>query len=265
MSDLLGHAMRGATHTPPAAAAARPRLLVLGGGGALGSAVLEHALPAGRFGAVAALVDAPLASGLSGFDPLPADALRTGRPLQADVAVLVFERERHANGRDAVFVQPKPDELLPWAQALQQGGVRALLVVVPHAPALLPAALAGGFASLDEQAVAALGFERVLFLRAARVLRGDAAGGWLPRLAAWWLGQLHWMVPQRQQPLRAAQLGRCVALLARLLPAAPPGTRVLPTEPLWLAVQPGVDTEAALQAWLHGQPLPEPPAAGRRG
>lgn len=259
MSELLTHALRGARHELAAASAALPRLLVAGGGGALGSAVLEQALPAGRFARVQALVAGPLASALRGFEPLDESALHTPRPLEADLAIVVFERRRHSNGRDDAFVMPEPADLLPLASALRRGGVRSLLVVVPHAPALLPQALRLGFASLDEGAVAALGFEHLVFVRAGQP--GAAAGrrSALQRVADAWLAQLRWMVPQREQPLRAAVLSRCVVALARALPQAPPGTRVLAPELLWQATQPGVDTDALLAAWLHGAPHPAPP------
>ena len=74
---------------------------------------------------------------------------------------------------------------------------------------------------------------------------------WLQRLARWWLSQLLWMVPQRQQPVRAAALARCAVQLLRLLPAAPPGTRVLAPEVLWQAAQGEADAEAVFTAWLH--------------
>ena len=66
---------------------------------------------------------------------------------------------RHAvNGREAAFWQPPPAELLPLARRLHDIGVRHLLVVMPHVSATPPEALKAGLASLDEQAVAALGF-----------------------------------------------------------------------------------------------------------
>lgn len=234
-----------------AAAPALRRLecaLVVGGGGALGSALLGEALVAGRFQRVAAVVTSPLASALRGFDPLPAAALRAGDARGAELAFVVFERTRHSNGRDDAFLQPAPQDLLPIATALRAAGVRRLVVVVPHAPALLPQALKAGFASLDEGAVAALGFEHLVFLRAAQAGTADADGSRLQRFAAWWLGQLALMVPAREQPVRAVKLAALVVQLARLLPTAAPGTRVVPQELLWQASQ--ADAEAVLGAWL---------------
>lgn len=250
-ASLLQQALLGARAVAPAGPQAAGALLVVGAGGALGSALLAEALVAGRFQRVQALVAGPLASTLRGLQPLPATALQGPAPLGADTAAIVFERQRHSNGRDDAFVQPAPAELLPLARALHGGGVRRLMVVVPHAPALLPQALASGLATLDEAAVAALGFEQLLFMRASQAAVAEGGGSWPQRLARWWLSQLQWMVPQRQQPVRAAALARCAVHLLRLLPAAPPGTRVLAPEVLWQAAQGEVGAEAVLAAWLH--------------
>lgn len=232
MSELI-RALQGAQHAPPPALMPLRSVLVIGGGGTLGSAVLAEALVAGRFARVLALVQESMSSTLRGFVPLP--SLQGDVPLAADSAVIVFERQRHSNGRDDAFTQPQPHELLPLAQALLARGVKQLVVVVPHAPALMPQALSFGLASLDEGAVAALGFTHLVFLRAAQAGRGT--GGTpepvLKRFAAWWLSQLAWMVPQRQQSLRAVALARCVVQLLRALPAVPPGTRVIAPETLW--------------------------------
>jgi hypothetical protein len=248
--DLLQQALRGAQHT------ARPleRLqtaLVAGGGGTLGSALLGEALVAGRFQRVAALVAAPLASTVRGFDALPQAALAQGDARGADVGFVVFERQRHSNGRDDAFVQPGPDDLVPLARALHAAGVRRLVVVVPHAPALLPHALKAGFASRAEGEVAALGFEQLVFLRAAQDAAAAAGGSRLQRFANWWLGQLRLMVPTRDQPVRAVKLAALAVQLARLLPAAPPATRVMPPELLWQAAQ-GTpdDADAVFSRWL---------------
>jgi hypothetical protein len=253
--DSLELALTGAA----AAAAPRPAraevLLVLGGGGALGAALLAAALGCGRFARVQALVARDLASAMRDFEAVPAAAL--GGRLRADTAAIVFERARRSNGRDEAFVQPQPEELVPLAAQLRQGGVRRLLVVVPHAPALLPQALKHGLATLDEGRVAALGFEQLLFLRAAQAGRGPAASGWTRRLAAGWMAQMSWMVPLREQPLRTQRLASLLVELCWRLAEAAPATRVLPPELLWQAAQ-GDDAGALFAAWLAGEPLPDP-------
>lgn len=251
MEADLTQALRGAAQ-PPAPASPLPlqTLLVAGAGGTLGSAILAEALVAGRFQRVTAVVDGALASAMRGFGTLSRTRLDSGAALDADTAFVVFERARHSNGRDDAFHRPDPAQLLPLAQALRRGGVKRLIVVVPHAPALLPQALKSGFASRDEAAVGALGFEHLVLVRAAQDGAGSGGGSGLERFAAWWLSQLRWMVPQREQPVRAVTLAACVVRLARALPRAAPGSRVLPPEALWQAAQ-GPAAELALDAWLH--------------
>lgn len=247
--DPLAQALKGAHHAPPPALRPLTTALVVGGGGTLGSAVLAEALVAGRFQRVAAVVTGPLASAVRGFDPVPMQRLAGGAV--ADTAFIVFERERHSNGRDDAFVQPDPADLLPLARQLHAAGVRRLLVVVPHAAALLPRALEHGFASHDEGAVAALGFEQLVFVRAAQTAGGAAQGPLAQRFAGWWLAQLRWMIPQREQPVRAVRLAQLVVQLARLLPVAPPGTHVVAPSLLWQAAQ-AADEDSAEPVLLQG-------------
>jgi hypothetical protein len=245
------------------AAAARPlpqstapprRVLLLGGGGALGTAVLEQLLADHRFATVGVLADATLQPTLRRLQAVQPEGTEA---FGADTALIVFDRERHANGREAAFVRTEPAELTAWARRLRTAGVQTLLVVVPHRAALLPAALKAGLASLDEGTVAALGFRQLVFMRMSQAGGGgDAgAGSWPQRLGHWLLSQLHWMVPQREQPVRAATVARVAAELALQLPGAAPATRVLAPEWLWHAAQ-ASDIEPLLAAWLAGQPLP---------
>jgi hypothetical protein len=248
--DLLTEALRGAS-ARPATLRTLERALVVGAGGTLGSALLAEALVAGRFQHVAAVVGGPLASAMRGFDTVPETALAAAPgALAADVAFVVFERPRHSNGRDDAFFQPEPTALPAIAAALHAAGVRRLLVVLPHAPALLPQALKHGLASLDEGAVAALGFEHLVFVRAAQSAATRRFASRLEAFAAWWLSQLQWMVPSREQPVRAVKLAALVVQLARLLPAASAGTRVVPPELLWDAATGAGSAEAHLAAWL---------------
>jgi hypothetical protein len=251
--DILTQAMRAAASAGRRPAARADVLLVVGAGGVLGSALLARALACARFGRVQALVAKDLSSALRDFEPVPQAAL--AEPQRADTAVIVFERARRSNGRDEAFVQPQPEQLVELAMQLRAGGVRRLLVVVPHAPALLPQALKAGLATLDEGRVAALGFEHLVFVRAAQAACGRVASGWAQRLADGWLSQMAWMVPQREQPVRALRLAELAVELAWRLPQAPPATRVLPPELLWQAAH-AADGGALLGAWLAGDPLP---------
>ncbi len=231
------------------------RALVLGGGGALGAAVLEQLLAGHRFERVGVLTSAVLQPALRGLQPV-ADEPAALATFAADTALIVFDRARHANGRDAAFVRLLPSELSARAAALRAAGVRRLVVVVPHTPALLPQALKAGLATLDEGAVAAMDFEHLVFMRMAQAGGQGGEGGSAPqRLAAWMLSQLHWLVPQREQPVRGLTVARVAAALAAALPAAAPGTRVLPPEWLWLVAQ-GGDVAELMARWLAGEPLP---------
>lgn len=262
MTDRLQQALRGAQAPAlPQADALAPRraVVVVGAGGALGSAVLAEALVAGRFSRVAALVAAPLASTLRGLVPITRTELDARRAPPADTAIVVFDRERRSNGRDDAFEMPDPAQLLPLSRALHAAGTRRLVLLMPHAPALLPQALAHGLASVDEAALAALGFEHLVILRAARPDGAPRATRWMQRLARLWLSQLKWMVPAREQALRPASLARCVAELAMALPDTPPGTRVVAPETLWQWVQ---ELEARARAGVRGG---DNPAAGTPG
>lgn len=246
-------ALAAAARPLPRAAGALPRVLVLGGGGALGARVVERLLAGRRFQAVGVWTVQPLRVALRGLVPL-ADADWAG--FQADTAVIVFDRVRHANGREEAFGRPQPEDLPALAARLRSLGVTALLVVVPHAPGLLPQALKQGLASLDEGAVASLGFAHLVFMRSAQAGGSGTAPAAAPeRLARWLLSQMHWMVPAGDQPVRIDTVARVAAHLALALPQAAPGTRVLPPEVLWSAAQTPA-SDAVVDNWLAGRGLP---------
>ena len=248
-------------------------VLMVGGGGPLGSAVLEHLLGSGHWARVAVLVSQPLEVAVKGLVAWPAawldappalaqanaataptTATATASSAAPDTAVLVFDSERSRHRREAALYRPLPDTLPQVARGLLALGVRRLVVVLPHAPGLLPQALRAGLASLDEQAVAALGIAQLVLVRPARLPGGGQAAplaGFWPRVAGAVLSQMQLMVPQRQQPLRAARVAQFVADLALALPAAGPGTRVVAPALRWDWAQPGGGA-ALLQAWLAG-------------
>ncbi len=269
--DNLGDALRagamGAEPALPHRSSLAPLspiepVLVLGAGGRLGSALLAEALVAGRFPAVQAWVAGPLTSTLRGLRPLT-DATFASGPLQASVAFIVFERQRFSNGRDDAFVMPLPELLHAYALRLREGGVRRLLVVLPHASAMLPQALAAGLATHDEVAIAALGFEQLVLIKPSLDATAARPVRWLARFAQWWLSQLRWMVPQREQPLRAAVLARLTVMLAGLLPAAARGTYVVPQALLWQLAQDADGGRQRLAEWLgpiDSSTLPATPA-----
>jgi hypothetical protein len=210
-------------------------VLVCGGAGALGSALLESLLAARRHAQVSVFTTQPLQTGLRGLHTLAWQA-HDDTPL-APTAVVVFDREREVNGRELAFYRPQPEQLPQLAAQLKGRGVRHLLVVMPHTQAMLPEALKRGLASLDEQAVAALGFEHLVFVRSAQAPLQVRHEHPAQRLAHWMLSQLQMMVPERQRPVRAQKVAQFAARLAALLPQSPPGTRVVPPELMWEAGQ----------------------------
>jgi hypothetical protein len=248
----VNQALATAYRKPPRAVAAARRALVVGASGGLGAAVLEQLLATQRFERVGALVAQAMQPALHGFAPVHNGEIAS---FAADTALVVFDRQRSANGREAAFVKPDPQALPALAQRLHGSGARRLVVVVPHTPSLLPMALQHGLASLDEAAVAALGFEQLVFMRMAQNDRAAEGLDAPRRLARWMLSQLHWMIPQREQPVRADTVAKVAAALAVQLLDAPHGTRVVPSVLLWHAAQQRDVTET-VQAWLDGQVLP---------
>lgn len=285
--------LRAAYHPPFASATAAatkptvptvPTVLVAGGGGALGSVVLEALLARRCSAQIKVLANRNLIVAMRGLEPVVIEGFDTfdafdhtdhgacgARPhaaavaALADLAVIVFDVERHANGRELAFVRPQPHDLSRLAHWLHGRGVRRLIVVLPHAPAGLPDALKHGLANLDEQTVAALGFEHVVFVRSAHAPATGRATRWLQRLADGMLAQLRMMVASANQPVRARKVAQFVAELAAQLPSSMPGTRVAPPELVWQAAQLH-DASGLVQAWLARgeQPAASAQALGLR-
>jgi NAD(P)-dependent dehydrogenase (short-subunit alcohol dehydrogenase family) len=266
-------ALQGALRIPPRPSASTRRVLVIGARSHLGWAVIESLLATGRFERVATLVHAPIQSTIHGFHALP-DTDEALRALDADTAVVVYAPASPAHAKAQAFVHTQPDELPALAQRLRQVGVRQLIVAVPHSAVLMPAALQQGLASLDEAAVAALGFELTVFMRVASVHDAGANDGISApqRLANWMMSQLSWLVARSEQPVRMETVAKVVAALAsRLVPNTTLGSvaglpnalinapgqgsvRVLPSEVLWHAAQQR-DAGAVIDAWWRGEVL----------
>ena len=256
--SLLQDAMR-ASHARPPVAPSRPSALVVGGGGALGSAVLERLLAARGLARVRVLVTQGFHAAMHGLESLVVAPSDLDTPptaaLASDTALVVFDRTRRANGREDAFVKPQPEALPALARWLFAGGVRRLVVVLPHSMATLPQALKAGLASLDEHTVATLGFEHVVFVRPAQSPNNTRATNGLQRLADGVFAQLRFMVPQAEQPVRVQKVAAFVTELVLRLPGSTPGTRVAPPELVWLAAQARAPGEV-VQAWLDGRKLP---------
>jgi hypothetical protein len=226
---------------------AKPRLLIAGATGALGNEVLRRLVGSGLYAHTQVLAREPIRDGLRNVETavMVADAPRDWTPTAADVGVVLFDPPRLFHDRERALWTPTPEHLVPLARWLRASGVRTLAVVLPHAPGRLPAALKRGLATLDEQALAGMGFDRLLILRSAQKPAQARLANPLARLAAWMLSILKYMVPTSEQPVRAVKVAELLGLALQLAPA---GIHVAPPELVWEAAQ-GATREVAAR-WL---------------
>lgn len=229
--------------------AERPRLLIAGATGVLGNEVLRRLAGASDFRQTQVLAREPITAGLRGVTTtaVRSEDPATWPPAAAEVGVVLFEPPRLFYDRERALWTPSPEQLVPLAQWLRASGVRTLAVVLPHAPGRLPEALKRGLASLDEQAVAALGFERLLILRSAQPPAAQRGASFPVRLAHWMLGVLKYMIPSSEQPVRAVKVAELLAVALRL---APRGIHIAAPQLVWQAAQ--GDMEIAVRRWLLG-------------
>lgn len=232
---------------PLPAAAGRPRLVIAGATGALGNEVLRRLVGSSRFAATQVLAREPITTGLRDVQvtQVPGDDPLQWPRTAADVAVVLFDPPRMFYERERALWTPAPQQLPALAHWLRASGVRTLAIVLPHAPGRLPEALKRGLASLDEQAVAALGFERLLVLRSARQPEACTHQRVAQRLAHRMLAVAKYMVPSSEQPVRAAKVAELLAVALRL---APPGIHVAAPEVVWQAAQ--GDLQGVAARWL---------------
>ena len=228
----------------------KPTLLIAGATGALGNEVLRRLVGVQRFDTAQVLAREPVRAAMRGvaFTVVASDSPAQWPPAQADVGVILFDPPRLFYQRERALWTPRPEQLPALAQWMRRSGVATLAIVLPHAQGRLPEALKRGLASLDEQAVAALGFERLLLIRSAQKPAAAAAAGALPRVAHWMISIARFMVPSSEQPVRAAKVAELVALALQL---APPGTHIAAPELVWRAAQ-GDMLETARQ-WLGAE------------
>lgn len=238
--------LRGASRPLPVQR--RPRLLIAGATGVLGNEMLRRLVGLGQFESTRVLAREPITAGMrevatqvvDGDDPLG------WRAEAADMAVVLFDPPRLFYDRERALWTPRPEQLPQLAGWLRRSGVQTLAVVLPHAQGRLPESLKRGLASLDEQAVAALGFERLLIIRSAQKPGPAADRGRLDSLAHWMLSILRYMVPSSEQPVRAVKVAEFAALALQL---APPGIHVAAPETVWRAAQ--GDLRTAVRLWLR--------------
>ena len=226
----------------------KPRLLIAGATGVLGAEVLRRIAGLHRFERTQVLAREPMRDGMRGIDCLLVEeAVAPHRwPLApADTGLVMFDPPRLFNDRERALWTPQPGQLVEVAAWMHRSGVTTLVVVLPHDLGRLPEALKRGLASLDEQAVAALGFDRLVIVRSARKPASKASAGLLHGLAGWMLSIMKYMVPSQEQPVRAVKVADFVAAALEM---APPGVHVAASEMVWQAAQ--GDVSQAVRAWL---------------
>ena len=246
----------------------QPTVLIAGGTGVLGAEVLRRLAAGGRYAQTLVLAKEPMTAGARQVsiievagDPMqwPLLAEHSSAPeLKVSVGVVMFEPPRLHYQRERALWTPAPEQLLAVAQWLRRCGAHTLAVVVPHAQGSLPDAIKRGLANLDEQALAAIGFERLLLVRSAQKKTNPPAAGFLNKVAAWMLSTLSYMIPASEQPVRPGKLAEFIDLALHRLPE---GTHVASPELLWRAAHghdAGQDTSQVLQAWLNGATQPKP-------
>ena len=226
----------------------KPVLVVAGAGGALGTEVLRRLAGQHRFEATWVLAREPITAGLRAVAALlvPDAPCAQWEVTPADTGLVMFDPPRLFNDRERALWTPQPEQLTDVAAWMRRGGVRTLLVVLPHDAGRLPEALKRGLASLDEQSVAALGFERLLIIRTARKPVGAGRTSVLQGLAHWMLSIMKYMIPSREQPVRAMKVAEFVTAALDL---APPGVHVAASEQVWAAAQQR-DPRQAVRTWL---------------
>ena len=256
----LRAALQPAPLTSLVTALAKPRLIVAGATGVLGNEVLRRLAGSGRFAQTLVLAKEPIVTSVAqvSIHEVSGD-VQAWQPManghRADVGVVMFEPPRLYYQRERALWTPAPEQLLALAHWLKRSGLHTLVVVVPHAQGRLPDAVKRGLANLDEQALAAVGFERLLLVRSAQKAMPIAVKGWLNKIAAWMLSTLSYMIPANEQPVRPSKLAEFIEIAIHHLPV---GTHVASPELLWRAAG-SMDTPQVVQTWLKGSIRPAKP------
>lgn len=249
MSVTPIQALQAASQPQPAAPGG-PVLLVAGATGTLGNEVLRRLAGTQRFHRSLVLAREPVTGGLRGVTMLQAGPGGADLwPLvAAQAGVIMFDPPQLFHDRERALWTPQPADMAPVAAWMRRCGVSTLAVVLPHVQGRLPEALKRGLAGLDEQAVAALGFERVIFVRSAQKPGQQAGLNFLQRTARWMLSIFQYMVPSSEQPVRAVKVAEFVDVALQL---APPGIHVAAHELVWRAAQ--KDLRGIVLQWLGRQ------------
>ena len=210
----------------------QPDLLIAGATGVLGNAVLRRLVGVHRYAHTLILAREPVQQGMRALSLHVVAGEIAQWPLQmrCDVAVIMFDPPRMYYERERALWTPEPAQLPALAAWLKGCGAQTLAVVLPHAQGTLPESLKSGLASLDEQALASLGFERLLILRSAQKPAELRHTHPLDRLAHWMLSIFNFMVPSQEQPVRTTKIAEIVDAL---LQSAPSGITVLAPQQMW--------------------------------
>lgn len=248
-----------ASHPRPAPGPKLPHLLIAGATGVLGNAVLRRMVGMQRSRHTHVLATLPLGQGMRHVSahlvtgPV-AHWPAIGAPdSRFDTAIVLFDPPRLFYGRERALWTPAPEQLGALGHWLKSCGVRTLAVVLPHAQGTLPKALRSGLANLDEHALAALGFERLLIVRTAQKPAALAHRSHPEKLAAWMLGIFSFMVPSSEQPVRASKVAELVDLALQHLPQ---GTWVAAPELVWRAAQGDAgQMRAVVGEWFATRPV----------
>ena len=233
-------------------------MVIAGATGVLGNAVLRRLVGMQRASHTSVLAREPIGAGMRHVSAhvvmgeiaqwnVPGAAhARSAGPW--DVALVMLDPPRMFYDRERALWTPTPEQLPALAAWLKRCGVHTLALVLPHAQGTLPEALKRGLASLDEHALAAVGFERLLIVRTAEKPKALQHRTATDKLAAWMLGIASLMVPASEQPVRATKVAELVDMALQHLPL---GTWVAAPELVWRAAQgDAAQMRAVLKDWL---------------
>lgn len=240
-------ALRAASR-PIASIPAGPRMLLAGATGQLGNEVLNRLLGGQSYAQVQVLAQSPYIETVRGMQLLqvPGNDVARWPVVPAEVGVIMFDPPRTFYQRERALWTPVPAQLLALARWMHGCGVKTLAVVLPHEMGRLPEAVKRGLANLDEQGVAELGFERLIFVRSAKEAIRHAPAHFLQRVAQLMFSSWSYMVPSNERPVRALHVAR---LVDAALQQAPAGIHVAPHELVWRSAQKDA-LQAELNTWL---------------
>jgi hypothetical protein len=226
----------------------KPRLVIAGATGALGNEVVRRLVGLQQFESTQVLAREPITPALRGVTTtlVASDSPDDWLPSAAEIGVILFDPPRLFYQRERALWTPRPDQLASLGRWMRRSGITTVAIVLPHVQGRLPEALKRGLANLDEQAVAALGFERLLLIRSAQKPGAVPPSGILSRIAHWMLSVSKFMIPSSEQPVRATKVAELLAVALRL---APPGIHIAAPELVWRAAQ--RDLREIARRWLQ--------------